>query len=108
MDLRSLLIVNDELRQAEGTISAVGPEEGPAVISREAIGSVAERWLDAFERTGIVSVVNLASLWIPELREFRCDPRFQRFVSKLGLIDYWKHSGPPDGCDLRCGVLDCA
>jgi TolB-like protein len=70
--------------------------------------AVAERWLDAFERTGIVSVVNLASLWIPELREFRCDPRFQRFVSKLGLIDYWKHSGPPDGCDLRCGVLDCA
>jgi TolB-like protein/tetratricopeptide (TPR) repeat protein len=46
-------------------------------------------------------------LWLPELLPFRKDPRFQEFVQRLGLIDYWKQHGPPDECDLRGEELIC-
>jgi TolB-like protein len=45
--------------------------------------------------------------WSPEMRPFRRDARFQRLVSRLGLIDYWKQYGPPDDCDLHGDVLVC-
>lgn len=34
-----------------------------------------------------------------EMAHFRQDPRFQAFVTRLGLMDYWKQHGPPDDCD---------
>jgi hypothetical protein len=48
-----------------------------------------------------------AALWEPETRAFRQDSRFQAFVTRLGLIDYWKQYGPPDECDLRGETLVC-
>jgi len=44
-------------------------------------------------------------LWLPEMRLFRADPRFQTFAERLGLIPYWEHYGPPDGHVLRAGQL---
>ena len=46
-------------------------------------------------------------LWLPELRPFRRDPRFQGFVKRLGLLGYWERYGPPDGHELRGGLLLC-
>jgi hypothetical protein len=48
-----------------------------------------------------------ASLWTPEMRPFRRDPRFQPFVTRLKLMDYWQQSGPPDDCELKDGKLSC-
>ena len=47
------------------------------------------------------------SWWMPEFRSFRADPRFQAFVSRMGLMEYWQEYGPPDDCDLKQGKLTC-
>jgi hypothetical protein len=54
-----------------------------------------------YKRTGIVNVLNLIPLWMPELLAFRRDARFQTFARDLGFIDYWRERGPPDGCELQ-------
>jgi TolB-like protein len=54
-----------------------------------------------FKRTGILNVLNLLPLWMPELLAFRRDARFQDFVRDLGLIDYWRERGPPEGYELK-------
>jgi len=46
-------------------------------------------------------------LWSVDMRPVRRDPRFAQFVARLGMLDYWKKYGPPDGCDLRDGKLAC-
>ncbi len=66
---------------------------------------LANRWLDQSEESGIIET--WYSLWSPEMRPFRRDPRFQALVMRLKLIDYWEHFGPPDGCDLNDGKLVC-
>lgn len=40
-------------------------------------------------------------LWLPEMRAFRDDPRFQHFVRRLRLFEYWSEYGPPDGYSLK-------
>jgi TolB-like protein len=45
--------------------------------------------------------------WRPEAQELRRDPRFQKFLSRLGMMEYWKQYGPPDECDLRDQALVC-
>ncbi len=49
----------------------------------------------------------LSPLWVPEMRAFRQDPRFQPFVARLGFMPYWEKFGPPDDCELRDGRLIC-
>jgi hypothetical protein len=44
-------------------------------------------------------------LWLPEMQAFRRDARFQDFIARLRLIDYWREYGPPDDCELRDGRL---
>lgn len=46
-------------------------------------------------------------LWSVDMRPVRRDPRFAQFVAHLGMVDYWKKYGPPDGCELRDGKLAC-
>ncbi len=46
-------------------------------------------------------------LWSPELAPFRRDARFQGFVTRLGMIDYWKMYGPPDSCEFSGDKLSC-
>jgi TolB-like protein len=68
---------------------------------------LATLYLDDFERSGTGGGADWGVLWSPELRQFRRDPRFQRFVQRLNLFDYWKRYGPPDDCDLREDTLIC-
>jgi hypothetical protein len=41
------------------------------------------------------------------MRPFRQDPRFQAFVERLNLVEYWQAYGPPDGCTLDHGKIEC-
>jgi len=66
----------------------------------------ANRSVDEFARAGTVGTT-WGGLWIQEMRSFRKDPRFQAFVTRLKLPDYWKQYGPPDGCDLAGERLVC-
>jgi tetratricopeptide (TPR) repeat protein len=68
--------------------------------------ALAEQILQEFEATGRLNVVgHLPSLWMPEVRAFRQDPRFQDFVRRLNFIPYWKRYGPPDGHELKGDAL---
>jgi len=66
----------------------------------------ANRSVDEFARAGTVGTT-WGVLWLPEMRSFRKDPRFQAFVTRLKLMDYWKQHGPPDECDLQGETLVC-
>jgi len=74
--------------------------------SRDAAYEVANHGLDELERSGTIGA-NWGGLWIPEMRPFRQDPRFQAFVTRLGLMPYWEQYGPPDDGELRDGKLIC-
>ncbi len=62
-----------------------------------------------FEALAVAGMVGTAwgILWIEEMRAYRRDARFQAFVERLGLVDYWSQYGPPDNCELRNGRLIC-
>jgi TolB-like protein/tetratricopeptide (TPR) repeat protein len=63
----------------------------------------------ALERFALLGTVGIAwgVLWIDEMRPFRRDARFQAFVERLGLMEYWNQYGPPDNCELLDGRLIC-
>jgi tetratricopeptide (TPR) repeat protein len=41
---------------------------------------------------------DLMHAWSPEGKALREDPRFGRLAERIGVIDYWKQYGYPDGC----------
>ncbi|HEX7375209.1 MAG TPA: hypothetical protein VF277_09545 [Steroidobacteraceae bacterium] len=41
---------------------------------------------------------DLKHVWSPEGRALRTDPRFAGLAAQIGLVDYWKQYGYPDGC----------
>jgi TolB-like protein len=45
--------------------------------------------------------------WSPEMRAFRRDPRFQAFVTRISLMEYFQQYGPPDDCELKNNKLTC-
>jgi TolB-like protein/DNA-binding winged helix-turn-helix (wHTH) protein/tetratricopeptide (TPR) repeat protein len=67
----------------------------------------ADRALERFALSGMVGTA-WGILWIEEMRAFRRDARFQAFVERLGLVEYWSQYGPPDNCELRNGRLICS
>ncbi len=67
---------------------------------------LAHQSLDRSARSGTVGSL-WGSLWVPEMRPFRRDPRFEGFVTRLGMMPYWMKFGPPDDCDLKNGKLTC-
>ena len=68
--------------------------------------AVAHESIAAFQRQGVVGV-RWGMLWQPGMRAFRSDARFQGFVERLRLIDYWQQYGAPEGCTLSVGVISC-
>jgi TolB-like protein len=64
--------------------------------------------LHEFETTRVLpGAIHVGTCWLPEMRPFRQDPRFQTYVTRLGLMEYWKQYGPPDDCELKDGKLTC-
>jgi hypothetical protein len=49
---------------------------------------------------------DLGHAWSPEGRRFRNDKRFGELAERIGMVDYWKQYGYPDGC--RAGQGDVA
>ena len=41
---------------------------------------------------------DLSVVWTPEGKAFREDRRFGELVTRMGITDYWKQYGYPDGC----------
>jgi hypothetical protein len=66
----------------------------------------ANRWLDRFARSGTIGTA-WGVLWMPELRPFRRDPRFQAVAARLKLFDYWKLYGPADDSDTAHDRIVC-
>jgi TolB-like protein/Flp pilus assembly protein TadD len=66
----------------------------------------ANHWLDRFSCSGTIGTT-WGVLWIPEMRLFRRDPRFQRLAMRLKLFDYWKRYGPPDDSDAAHEQIVC-
>jgi TolB-like protein len=62
--------------------------------------------LDLWAKRGSIGLM-WGFIWMRELLPFRQDPRFQLFVKRLGLFDYWAKYEPPDGCELKNGQLIC-
>ncbi len=62
------------------------------------------------DRLAWVHTLNLLHLWSPDARRFRSDPRFAELAQRIGLVDYWKQYGYPDGCRAGTGdrALVCA
>ena len=46
-----------------------------------------------------------AWLWLPEMRPFRSDARFQAVIDRFGFMEYWTQRVPPDGYRLLHGRL---
>ena len=46
-------------------------------------------------------------MWSPELSALRQDPRFLLWADKLGLVDYWRETGPPDLCEAVGNSFEC-
>ena len=53
------------------------------------------------ERSERLITINLPAIWKPDLVAFRRDARFHDFTARLGLPEYWKANGPPDGYTLQ-------
>ncbi len=41
---------------------------------------------------------DISHAWGPEGKAFREDPRFGALAARIGIVDYWKQYGFPDGC----------
>jgi TolB-like protein len=55
----------------------------------------AEHSMDRFARDGTVGSA-WGSLWLPEMKAFRADPRFGHFATRLRLPEYWAQQGGPE------------
>jgi TolB-like protein/DNA-binding winged helix-turn-helix (wHTH) protein len=51
--------------------------------------------------------IDWSDVWMSEMRPFRSDVRFQAFVTRLKLPDYWRVYGAPDECDFKNDMLTC-
>lgn len=70
----------------------------------DAAHGMMDRSLTHFAQSGFVGSA-WGALWMPELRPFRQDSRFQMVAQRLGLFPYWDKYGPPDGHQLRHGRI---
>ena len=55
------------------------------------------------DRLAWINQWSVMHLWTPEAGGMRKDPRFPALVERLGLVDYWKQYGYPDGCVASAG-----
>ncbi|HEV7609256.1 MAG TPA: protein kinase [Steroidobacteraceae bacterium] len=68
---------------------------------------VSERWLAEVQRTGSTGIPFNIGFWLPEMRPFRADPRFQELARRMKLMTYWQKFSPPDDCQLQRDQLSC-
>jgi TolB-like protein len=67
--------------------------------------ALADRCWTGREPGNLISAIS--NMWLPEMRGFRRDARFQAFVTRLGLMEYYRQYGPPDDCEIKNNKLTC-
>jgi hypothetical protein len=103
------------LRKLAQQLDSLGPaqrQREPMVLWPVLLGDLdfafesANHWVDVDSQEGSVGI-SWGFLWMPEMRPFRADPRFQALVTRLKLFEYWRQYGPPDNCDVVGERLAC-
>lgn len=78
------------------------PQEGlvQPLVHLGAIDAVYEVLFSALDAdpTSWASRWDLNLAWGPEGEAFRKDPRFAELARRIGIVEYWKQYGFPDGC----------
>jgi TolB-like protein len=90
----------EEAREAILAFASLGaPDQAYALTNQ---------MLDDFQHSGtLTGGFAWAFIWLPGMRDFRMDPRFQTFVARIHLPEYWQQYGGPDACDFSAGNLTC-
>ena len=97
-----------ESREIDGQVRGFFVQALTMLGALDAAYDIASRAVDEGVSVGMVgSRIYLADFWLPEMRPFRRDARFNALVQRLRMIDYWKEYGPPDGCELQERRLTC-
>ncbi len=79
-----------------------------ALGATEQAYTLTNRMLDDFERSGTLKSGSAwAFIWVPAMRDFRNDPRFETVAARMHFFDYWKEYGAPDDCDFNDGKVTC-
>jgi TolB-like protein len=73
----------------------------------DAAHDLAARTLDSLASSGMPGC-GWGILWIDEMKAFRASARFHALALRLGLTEYWRQYGPPDGCAIQEGALVAA
>jgi len=64
--------------------------------------------MDAMEKALSIDYFGVFQAWYPVLKKVRQLPRFNQYVKKIGLVDYWDKFGWPDICHkLDNGDFEC-
>jgi serine/threonine protein kinase len=63
--------------------------------------AASDQWLALSAHSGLSGIPYNSGFWLPEMRAFRADPRFEALATRMGLVAYWRRFGPPDHCELR-------
>jgi TolB-like protein len=95
------------LRNSRNTESRSFIDEFAMLDALDAAYALANQQIDELQRSRNSGGTRWVLLWAPEMRSFRRDPRFQKLVTRLNFVDYWKRYGPPDDCDLHGETLAC-
>jgi len=109
--------LKDTAIQAFGALTAKGSATALGIVDRRRVllwlvmlGALDDAFafanasLDQFASSGTIGI-QWGMLWMPEMRPFRRDHRFHGIIRRLRLVDYWRRHGPPDGHELRNGML---
>jgi len=54
--------------------------------------------MDAMEKSCSLNEEGVLFSWLPVMKEVRHTPRFNKYIKKIGLVDYWNKFGRPDIC----------
>ncbi|HEU5135830.1 MAG TPA: protein kinase [Steroidobacteraceae bacterium] len=63
------------------------------------------QWLQLSANSGLSGIPHNSGFWLPEMRAFRADPRFETLASNMGLVAWWRRYGAPDHCELSAKLV---
>jgi TolB-like protein/Flp pilus assembly protein TadD len=97
--VQELQAIDPQLK-SRGQLLMVYMELGRPDLAFKAMNDALDR-----DRLAWLHTWDMMHAWAPESAAFRSDPRFARVVERIGLLDYWKQYGYPDGCRAGQGEV---
>lgn len=95
--VRELQLINPQLKPQAELLMAyleLGQPDLAFQIMNDSLDRDRLAWLHSWD---------MMHAWARENAAFRNDPRFARIAERIGLVDYWKQYGYPDGCRAGAG-----